>query len=152
MDDLHSTEVHQVNRQSDQISTGSNFHLTNQQILIQDAMNFLNAHDPDDCKWSDFEKNPTKSLLLWYANAGCFAFDEYKEYSIMSSDGKQIDTETLRNEIAEESLSDQELENLIKKFHRYHSYTNGNLYACACCGFQQLEQLHPKIEYTQIRI
>jgi len=47
----------------------------------------------------------------------------------MSSDGKQINTETLRNEIAEESLSDQELANLIKKFHRYHSCTNGNLYA-----------------------
>jgi len=86
---LHSTEVHQVNRQSDQISTGSNFHLTNQQILIQDAFNFLNSHDPDNCKWSDFEKNPIKSLLLWYANAGCFAFDEYKEYS-MSSDGNKL--------------------------------------------------------------
>jgi len=95
MEHLYSTEVHQVNRENDQTSTDLDFHLTNQQILIQDAISFLNAHDPLDHKWSDFEKDPTKSLLLWYANAGCSAFDEYKEYS-MPFYGKQIDTETLR--------------------------------------------------------
>jgi len=153
--DKRGTQVehlHQLNRNDQSTSTyDSDFHLTNQPIMIQDAISFLNAHDPLDHKWSDFEKNPTKSLLLWYVNAGCFAFDECKEYS-MSFDGKQIDTETLKNEIAEESLSDQELANLIKTFHRYHSYTKGNMYSCACCGYQQLEQKHPNIEYIQIRI
>jgi len=119
-----STEENWLDKQASQIEhlhhSDSGFHLTNQQILIPDAIKFLNTHDPDDHKWSDFEKNPIKSLLLWYANAGCFAFDEYKEYST-SFDGKQIDTGTLRNEIAQESLSGQELEHLIKKFHIYHS-------------------------------
>ena len=118
-----STEENLLDKQASQIEhlhhSDSGFHLRNQQILIPDAIKFL-THDPNDHKWSDFEKNPIKSLLLWYANAGCFAFDEYKEYS-MSSDGKQIDTGTLRNEIAQESLSGQELEHLIKKFHIYHS-------------------------------
>jgi len=114
-----STEENRLDQQASQIEhlhhSESGYHLTNDQILIPDAIKFLNTHDPNDHKWSDFEKNPIKSLLLWYANAGCFAFDEYKEYS-MSSNGKQIDTETLKNEIAEESLSDQELANLIKNF------------------------------------
>jgi len=37
-------------------------------------------------------------------NAGCFAFDEYKEY-ITCFHGKHINTERLRNEIAEEFLT-----------------------------------------------
>jgi len=81
--------------------------------MIQDAISFLNAHDPLDRKWSDFEKNPTKSLLLWYVNAGCFAFDECKEYS-MSFDGKQIDTETLKNEIAENHFLTKNWQILLK--------------------------------------
>ncbi len=74
--DKRATQIehlHQLNRH-DQSNIDSDFHLTNQQILIQDAINFLNAHDPDDHKWSDFEKNPTKSLFLWYAKCRMFCF------------------------------------------------------------------------------
>jgi len=59
-------------------SDNSGFKLTNHQLSIQAAVRFLNADDPQEQKWKDFEKSPVKSLLLWYANAGCFAFDEYK--------------------------------------------------------------------------
>jgi len=61
--------ISQLNTETDttQIlsSTTSNFHLTNEQLLTTDAVNFLNAPDPLKCEWSDFEKNPIKSLLLW---------------------------------------------------------------------------------------
>jgi len=116
---------------------------------MQEAVNFLNKKDPLQHKWSDFEKSPVKSLLLWYANAGCFAFDEYKEYS-MAFNGQQMDVKGLEKEISNEALSDEELGNLIKKFSINHSYTDGNLYACGACGMRQLEQLHPKIEYVSI--
>jgi len=52
----------------------------------------------------------------------------------MAFNGKQMDVNILKNEISDESSSDQELGNLIKKFSINHSYTNGNLYACAACG------------------
>jgi len=42
---------------------------------------------------------------LWYANAGCFAFDEYKEYSLLF-DGKPVDTKALEKESHDQSLSD----------------------------------------------
>jgi len=78
---------HQSNRLIDEYSQietfASNehdFQLRNPQLSMQEAVNFLNLKDPLQHKWSDFEKSPVKSLLLWYANAGCFAFDEYKEY------------------------------------------------------------------------
>jgi len=70
----------------------------------------------------------------------------------MPFDGKQVNTEAPQKEINDKSLSDQDHESLIKKFHNNHSYTNGNLYACVCCGFRQLKQLEPKIEYTCIKI
>jgi len=46
---------------------------------MHEAVKFLNPKDPFQHKWSEFEKRPVKLLLLWYANAGCFAFGEYKE-------------------------------------------------------------------------
>jgi len=70
----------------------------------------------------------------------------------MRYNGEQINTESLQKEIHHEALTDQELGSLIKKFQNNHSYTDGNLYACACCGYRQLEQLEPKIEYTCIKI
>jgi len=127
------------------------FILSNHHLLLEEAVKFLNAKNPKGHKWSNFEKNPIKSLLLWYANAGCFAFDEYKEYAI-AFNGQQIDCKAHEKEISNETLSDQELGNLIKKFSMNHSYTNGNLYACAACGIRQLEQLHPKIEYVSIQL
>jgi len=120
-------------------------------LSLEEAVKFLNAKDPERHKWNDFEKSPVKSLLLWYANAGCFAFDEYKEYSMVFN-GQQLDVQQLEKEISNETLSDQELGNVIKKFSVNHSYTNGNLYACAACGIRQLEQLHPKIEYVSIQL
>jgi len=130
-------------------SNHTDFKLRNPQLSMQEAVNFLNLKDPLQHKWSDFEKSPVKSLLLWYANAGCFAFDEYKEYS-MAFNGQQMDVKGLEKEISNEALSDEELGNLIKKFSVNHSYTDGNLYACAACGMRQLEQLYPKIEYVSI--
>jgi len=128
---------------------GNEFKLRNPQLSMQEAVNFLNLKDPLQHKWSDFEKSPVKSLLLWYANAGCFAFDEYKEYS-MAFNGQQMDVKGLEKEIGNEALSDQELRDIIKKFSVNHSYTDGNLYACGACGMRQLEQLYPKIEYVSI--
>jgi len=148
---LQSQDLTENSIQTNQQCTQSDFHHTNHQLSIHDAVNFLNTTDPSDRKWSDFKENPTKSLLLWYANAGCFAFDEYKEYSL-AFHGKPLKTEALQKEINDESLSVQELGSLIKKFHSFHSYTDGNLYACASCGIRQLEQLHPKIEYASIQI
>jgi len=58
-----------------QYSNNSGFKLTNHHLSIQEAVKFLNGDDPQEHKWKDFEKSPVKSLLLWYANAGCFAFD-----------------------------------------------------------------------------
>jgi len=81
---------------------------------MHEAVNFLNLKDPLQPKWSDFEKSPVKSLLLWYANAGCFAFDEYKEYRMLFN-GKEMDVNLLEKEISDECLSDQELGNLIKR-------------------------------------
>jgi len=150
------TYQHQSNRSTDEYSQIENFasnhdefKLRNPQLSMQEAINFLNLKDPLQHKWSDFEKSPVKSLLLWYANAGCFAFDEYKEYS-MAFNGQQMDVKGLEKEISNEALSDEELGNLIKKFSVNHSYTECNLYACGACGMRQLEQLQPKIEYVSI--
>jgi len=131
------------------LSDHNEFTLRNPQLSMQDAVNFLDKKDPFKNKWSDFEKSPVKSLLLWYANAGCFSFDEYKEYST-AFNGKQMDVEKLKKEISNEALSDEELGKIIKKYNMNHSYTEGNLYACAACGMRQLEQLQPKIEYLSI--
>jgi len=50
---------------------GNEFKLRNPQLSMDEAVNFLNLKDPLQHKWSDFEKSLVKSLLLWYANAGC---------------------------------------------------------------------------------
>jgi len=79
---------HENNRLTEYEILSSNhdeFKLRNPQLSMQEAVNFLNKKDPLQHKWSDFEKSPVKSLLLWYANAGCFAFDEYKEWHSMVS-------------------------------------------------------------------
>jgi len=89
------------------------FSLPNHHLSLEEAFKFLNAKDPKEHKWSDFEKSPIKSLLLWYANAGCFAFDEYKEYS-MAFNSQQIDVKGLEKEIYNEASSDQELGNLSR--------------------------------------
>ncbi len=89
------------------------FSLPYHHLLLEEAVKFLNAKDPEGHKWSDFEKSPVKSLLLWYANAGCFAFDEYKEYSMVFN-GQQMDVKGLEKEISKKHYQIKSLKILSK--------------------------------------
>jgi len=50
-------ENHQVGLQ---VTDKSGFLLTNHQLSIQEAVKFLDAGDPQEHKWKDFEKSPVK--------------------------------------------------------------------------------------------
>ena len=97
--------------------------------------------------FDDRLKCDTKSRLLFYLNSGFFRFQQYKEYDA-SHDGEPIDVQAIKSEIHDESLTENEMRNLMANFLTNHSYTSERLASCGACGIRVLERIgSPSIRY-----
>ena len=100
--------------------------------------------------FSDFPSNLVKSVLLFYVNSGLFRFDQWKDYS-KKWEGKDVDCDSLKKEMEEEMLSDEELMAMMEKFFMCHSYTDDKLLSCGACGLREMERPEdPKVQYRRV--
>ena len=107
----------------------------------------LKKHGPE--MFYGIEKDVMKSLVLYYINSGYLDFDQYKEYDAKCT-GKPVDVNKIVEQVKEEKLSTEELGNLVNQFYAQHSYTEGRLLSCACCGVRRLEG--PTIQCSEVSI
>ena len=77
--------------------------------------------------------SPVKASLLYYLNSGYYRFDQFKEYS-QASDGKTLDNDKIKEEIEQETPTDDEIVDCVHNFLSRHSYVPTQLLACASCG------------------
>jgi hypothetical protein len=91
-----------------------------------------------DAYFGDIEKNPFKSVLLYYLNSGYGRFQQYKEFD-KAWDGKNVATNEICKEIDDEILDETELYKLLETFFHEHSYTDVKLLSCGACGLREME-------------
>ena len=122
---------------------------------VTDEDNDISDNDEEwdhNAFFSDTVKSPSKAQLLYYMNAGLFRFQQYKEYGTQW-DNAPINLESLKNEINEEMLTPAERIHLMETFLQSHSYTEGLLPSCGCCGIRLLErQREPVIKFRQLML
>ena len=92
----------------------------------------------------DMDDDPSKAALLWYLNSGYGRFQAHKEYD-KSHNCEEVDQQAIVKEIANESMTNKERAERVKKYFCHHA--NGvNLFACGICGIREMGP--PSCKYT----
>ena len=89
--------------------------------------------------FDDARKSVPKALLLFYINSGLMRFQRHREY-MNKWTGCVVDKQRLVSEIWSEASSEQEIQEMIKRFLCNHLFTEGRLMACGCCGRRSIER------------
>ncbi|CAJ1966338.1 unnamed protein product [Cylindrotheca closterium] len=105
--------------------------------------------DASKCKLTN---NLDHAILALYVNSGYTRYDEHLGYSFAHS-GTVVDTARIAEEVAAEALSEDELQEIIKRYVDAYSFCS-ELLACGACGIRQYESDNSSatIKYHQVRL
>lgn len=98
---------------------------------------WIDAH-PDQF-FKDSQQSLIKSLLLFYLNSGYALYDQWKEYDENYKD-KPVDIKKVVSDVKGEAITDEQLCNIVETYYKDHSYVDGDLISCACCGSRLQER------------
>ena len=95
-------------------------------------------------------KNLQDAILCYYLNSGYARFNEHLSFS-NNYNGKEINVESIINEIDSEVLSNKELYSRIESYFKAHNF-NTSLLSCGACGIRNFESENDtaSMKYTRV--
>ena len=122
----------------------------NQEMTAEDLLKETADMTKANIYFRDFQYDPTKALMLYYANSGYLRFDQYKEYGSVFQ-GKAVEQSNVATEVGHEELSADELAHIVQQFQQRHSPLHSRLMSCGGCGIRLYERPSgPEIKFCQV--
>ena len=88
--------------------------------------------------FEDANHSLPKAILQFHINSGHLRYDQFKEYGTQWN-GKKLDTAALMEEIMEDTVSNDDMREIIARFEKVHKATGGDLKSCCSCGTRDYE-------------
>ncbi len=107
-----------------------------QTVCVNGNLKLTKDFDPLQLKIDKFEDDPISATILWYLNGGYGNYCALNQFHTEILKNEQEMEEQIIREIDNQKVTDQNADQLIKKFMQQHDYVGENIYSCASCGIR----------------